>query len=150
MTLLFFGGLMNLWWIAGLAAYVLLEKLMPMGHWLGYAVGAGLAGRGAWLLVSSDRRRRGPHSSFSPLLTVIVAKLCMTAGTVASSCPGWADHPQPFFWRSCSTRRFCRSMARGYSRLNLANTAQASGLRPITARVTPSFSRLSGPLGLAL
>ena len=23
------------------------------------------------------------------------------------------DHPQPFFWRSCSTRRFCRSVARG-------------------------------------
>ena len=22
-------------------------------------------------------------------------------------------HPQPFFWRSCSTRRFCRSVARG-------------------------------------
>ena len=50
MTLLFFGGVMNLWWIAGLAAYVLLEKLMPMGHWLGYAVGAGLVGWGAWLL----------------------------------------------------------------------------------------------------
>ena len=50
MTLLFFGGVMNLWWITGLAAYVLLEKLMPMGHWLGYAVGAGLAGWGAWLL----------------------------------------------------------------------------------------------------
>jgi predicted metal-binding membrane protein len=50
MTLLFFGGVMNLWWIAGLAAYVLLEKLMPMGHWLGYAFGAGLVGWGAWLL----------------------------------------------------------------------------------------------------
>lgn len=50
MTLLFFGGVMNLWWIGGLAAYVLLEKLMPMGHWLGYAVGAALVGWGAWLL----------------------------------------------------------------------------------------------------
>jgi predicted metal-binding membrane protein len=50
MALLFFGGVMNLWWIAGLAAYVLLEKLMPIGHWLGYAVGAGLVGWGAWLL----------------------------------------------------------------------------------------------------
>ncbi len=50
MALLFFGGVMNLWWIGGLAAYVLLEKLMPIGHWLGYAVGAGLVGWGAWLL----------------------------------------------------------------------------------------------------
>ena len=50
MTLLFFGGVMNLWWIGGLAAYVLLEKLMPMGHWLGCAVGAALVGWGAWLL----------------------------------------------------------------------------------------------------
>ena len=51
MALLFFGGVMNLWWIGGLAAYVLLEKLLPAGHWLGYAVGAGLVGWGAWLLV---------------------------------------------------------------------------------------------------
>jgi predicted metal-binding membrane protein len=45
MTLLFFGGVMNLWWIGGLAAYVLMEKVLPMGHWLGYAVGVGLV---AW------------------------------------------------------------------------------------------------------
>ncbi|MGI9482212.1 MAG: DUF2182 domain-containing protein [Hyphomicrobiales bacterium] len=42
MGLLFFGGVMNLYWIAGLAIYVLLEKTIPVGHWLGYAVGAGL------------------------------------------------------------------------------------------------------------
>jgi predicted metal-binding membrane protein len=49
MALLFFGGVMNLWWIGGLAAYVLMEKLLPMGHWLGYAVGVGLVVWGASL-----------------------------------------------------------------------------------------------------
>ena len=34
MALLFFGGVMNLYWIAGLAIYVLLEKTVPMGHWI--------------------------------------------------------------------------------------------------------------------
>ncbi len=33
------------------------------------------------------------------------------AGADGLRWPG--DHPQPFFWRSCSTRRFCRSVARG-------------------------------------
>ena len=39
MALLFFGGIMNLWWIGGLALYVLAEKLMPAGHRLGYGLG---------------------------------------------------------------------------------------------------------------
>jgi len=51
MMLLFFGGVMNLWWIGGLAAYVLMEKLLPMGHWLGYAVGVGLVAWGAWIVL---------------------------------------------------------------------------------------------------
>jgi predicted metal-binding membrane protein len=50
MALLFFGGVMNLWWIGGLAGYVLMEKLLPMGHWLGYAAGLGLICWGTWLL----------------------------------------------------------------------------------------------------
>jgi predicted metal-binding membrane protein len=52
MALLFFGGVMNLWWIGGLAAYVLMEKFLPMGHWLGYAAGLGLVGLGAWLALA--------------------------------------------------------------------------------------------------
>ncbi len=48
MALLFFGGVMNLYWIAGLAAFVLLEKTVPYGHWLGRAAGVGLL---AWGLV---------------------------------------------------------------------------------------------------
>ncbi len=43
MLLLFVGGLMNLMWIAGLAAFVLVEKLAPAGHWAGRAAGALLA-----------------------------------------------------------------------------------------------------------
>jgi predicted metal-binding membrane protein len=39
MALLFFGGVMNLYWIIGLAAFVLLEKTIPLGHWLGRAAG---------------------------------------------------------------------------------------------------------------
>lgn len=51
MALLFFGGVMNLWWIGGLAAYVLAEKLLPFGHWLGCAFGVALIIWGALLLL---------------------------------------------------------------------------------------------------
>ncbi len=40
MGLLFYGGVMNLWWIAGLAVYVLFEKLAPFGPWIGRFGGA--------------------------------------------------------------------------------------------------------------
>ena len=46
MGLLFVGGVMNLAWIAGLAAYVLVEKLAPAGHWIGRLAGIGLIGWG--------------------------------------------------------------------------------------------------------
>jgi predicted metal-binding membrane protein len=39
--LLFFGGIMNLFWIIGLALFVLLEKNIPMGSWFGRIVGVG-------------------------------------------------------------------------------------------------------------
>jgi predicted metal-binding membrane protein len=39
MGLLFFGGIMNLYWIAGIAIFVLLEKTIPAGHWMGHVVG---------------------------------------------------------------------------------------------------------------
>jgi predicted metal-binding membrane protein len=42
MLLLFVGGIMNLAWIAGLALFVLIEKVAPLGHWIGRAAGAGL------------------------------------------------------------------------------------------------------------
>jgi predicted metal-binding membrane protein len=42
MALLFFGGVMNLYWIVGIAVFVLLEKTIPLGHWLARVTGAAL------------------------------------------------------------------------------------------------------------
>ena len=47
MVLLFYGGVMDLRWIAGLALYVLVEKLAPAGHWIGRLGGVALIGWGA-------------------------------------------------------------------------------------------------------
>ncbi|WP_417531270.1 DUF2182 domain-containing protein [Marinobacter lipolyticus] len=52
MLLLFFGGVMNLYWIAGLAVYVLIEKTIPTGNWLDYGLGVVLVAVGAWFVVS--------------------------------------------------------------------------------------------------
>ena len=51
MALLFYGGVMNLYWIMGLALYVLIEKTVPRGHWIGVAVGIGLIGWAIALLM---------------------------------------------------------------------------------------------------
>jgi predicted metal-binding membrane protein len=53
MGLLFFGGIMNLFWIAGLALFVLLEKAIPMGHWFGRIAGVGFATWGVLMFVSA-------------------------------------------------------------------------------------------------
>ena len=53
MGLLFFGGIMNLFWIAGLAGFVLLEKTIPMGHWIGRFAGVVLATWGVVMLASA-------------------------------------------------------------------------------------------------
>jgi len=50
MCLLFFGGIMNLFWIAGLAVFVLLEKTIPVGHWVGNVVGVTLIAWGIAVL----------------------------------------------------------------------------------------------------
>lgn len=51
MLLLFVGGVMNLVWIAGIALFVLIEKLSPSGHWIGRVAGALLItwGLAIWL-----------------------------------------------------------------------------------------------------
>jgi predicted metal-binding membrane protein len=51
MSLLFYGGVMNLWWIGSLAFYVLLEKVAPAGPHLGRYTGALLIVWGLWVLV---------------------------------------------------------------------------------------------------
>lgn len=50
MALLFVGGVMNLYWIIGLAAYVLGEKLLPAASSISRFVGAALALWGLALL----------------------------------------------------------------------------------------------------
>ena len=52
MGLLFFGGVMNLWWIVGLALFVLFEKTVPAGHWLGAVSGVVLLSAGGWMLIA--------------------------------------------------------------------------------------------------
>jgi predicted metal-binding membrane protein len=42
MLLLFVGGVMNVAWITGIAAVVLVEKLAPAGHWISRLIGGGL------------------------------------------------------------------------------------------------------------
>lgn len=51
MLLLFVGGVMNLFWIAGLAIFVLIEKLLPGGRESGYLLGAVLAAWGLSVLL---------------------------------------------------------------------------------------------------
>ena len=51
MAILFFGGVMNLYWIVGLALIVLLEKLVPLGPRFGTVIGGLLLIWGASFLV---------------------------------------------------------------------------------------------------
>jgi predicted metal-binding membrane protein len=53
MGLLFFAGVMNIFWIAALSLLVGLEKLLPRGLWLSSATGVILTAWGAWLIVGS-------------------------------------------------------------------------------------------------
>jgi predicted metal-binding membrane protein len=50
MALLFAVGVMNLLWVAVLAVFVLLEKLVPFGHWLGRLGGIGMLLVAAYLV----------------------------------------------------------------------------------------------------
>jgi len=55
MALLFVGGVMNLYWVAGLAALVLIEKLLPLGPKVGLAIGLVLGLWGLGLLAGVVR-----------------------------------------------------------------------------------------------
>ena len=52
MGLLFYGGVMSMWWIVGLALLVLFEKVLPAGHRLGALSGIGFLAWGGWIAVS--------------------------------------------------------------------------------------------------
>jgi predicted metal-binding membrane protein len=51
MGLLFYGGVMNVFWIVGLAVLVLLEKVLPAGHGLGSLSGLGFIAWGVAVLL---------------------------------------------------------------------------------------------------
>jgi len=49
MALLFVAGVMNLLWVAAIAGYVLVEKIIPAGNWVGRAVGLCTIVVGVWM-----------------------------------------------------------------------------------------------------
>ncbi len=51
MLLMFVGGVMNLLWMAGLAVFVFVEKLLPAGERFARFSGVVMAGFGAYLLI---------------------------------------------------------------------------------------------------
>lgn len=53
MALLFIAGVMNVWWIAIIAVFVLVEKIAPRGLLLGKVAGILLAAWGIWLLAGA-------------------------------------------------------------------------------------------------
>jgi predicted metal-binding membrane protein len=52
MAVMFVTGVMNVLWMALLAGFVLIEKVLPGGHWVGSLTGLVLSGWGVWLIVS--------------------------------------------------------------------------------------------------
>ncbi len=50
MALLFVAGVMNVWWIAIIAVFVLLEKVAPKGLFAGKVAGVFLAAWGVWMM----------------------------------------------------------------------------------------------------
>jgi predicted metal-binding membrane protein len=52
MALMFAAGIMSLLWMAAIAVFILLEKLLPAGTWLARAGGVAMLGFGVYLLVA--------------------------------------------------------------------------------------------------
>jgi predicted metal-binding membrane protein len=53
MALLFVAGVMNLLWVAAIAIFVLLEKLVPAGRGIGRLSGFLLLGWGMWVIAAA-------------------------------------------------------------------------------------------------
>ena len=51
MVLLFAGGVMNILWIAAIAAFVLMEKVLPGGYVISRLAGVGFVAAGLWLIL---------------------------------------------------------------------------------------------------
>ncbi len=54
MALLFVGGVMNLLWVAAIAAFVLIEKAAPAGIWVSRVAGVLLVAAGVWMAASTS------------------------------------------------------------------------------------------------
>src|SRR4051794_1312621 len=83
MGLLFFGGIMNLFWIIGLAVFILLEKTVPMGSWIGRIIGFGAAAWGGVMLITTALTVAAPNDyrfeaakveAFGPGKTALVVR----------------------------------------------------------------------------
>lgn len=53
MALLFVGGIMNVLWIAGLAIFVLIEKLVPQGERLAHVAGGACLAAAGWIVANA-------------------------------------------------------------------------------------------------
>jgi predicted metal-binding membrane protein len=53
MALLFVAGVMNLLWVAAIAAYVMVEKIVPVGHWVSRAIGLFIIVIGIWMVTTT-------------------------------------------------------------------------------------------------
>jgi predicted metal-binding membrane protein len=53
MALLFVAGVMNLLWVATIAAYVLIEKVVPEGRWVSRAIGSLVIVWGTWMIAGA-------------------------------------------------------------------------------------------------
>lgn len=53
MSLLFVTGVMNLLWVAIIAAFILIEKVFPAGGWVGRIAGLLLIGCGTWIFIEA-------------------------------------------------------------------------------------------------
>ena len=51
MGLLFVGGVMNLLWVAAIAVFVMIEKVLPRGPWVANLSGVVMAAVGIYLLL---------------------------------------------------------------------------------------------------
>jgi predicted metal-binding membrane protein len=51
MALLFVAGVMNLFWVAIIAVFVLIEKIIPNGHWVSKVSGLVLIVWGIWMIL---------------------------------------------------------------------------------------------------
>jgi predicted metal-binding membrane protein len=65
MLLLFVVGVMNLAWVALIAAFVFLEKLLPGGRLTSRLAGVALIGVGLTILIAPDGLEPPWHLSFS-------------------------------------------------------------------------------------